>query len=230
MSAIISTLGGENRLILDNSRFARQPFFMINSTWQKLRIGMRLCLADSGSDVSSCSLHIGICTGDTNIFGDSGVSPTHFFGANMVGNFNTFVRATGPTRYGCSFGAAEEWGNGVLLIGTGGGGDLEPNTWNIGATDSNRTLFFVDIIKGNPDWHIQLFRNTDTACTDVDKATFDAQVVNEVATLAGHSFTPLNDWGIMRESTYGVFDHVNINWNHTNPVFKISDLAVVQFA
>lgn len=203
---------------------------MLNSTWQKLRIGMRICMSDSGADATSCSFHVGICAGNTNIFGDTGVSPAHFFGANFVGNFNTFVRATGPTRYGCSFAAVEEWGNGVLLVGTGGGGDLEPATWNIGAGDSNRTCLFVDIIKGTPNWSVQVFRNTATACTDVDQATFNAQVVNENAVVGGHGFTPVDPWGGVAESTYGVLNYLNIHWNHTTPIFKISDLAVVQFA
>lgn len=203
---------------------------MLGTTWQKLRIGMRLCMSDSGGDATSCSFHVGICKGSTSIFGDGGSAPQHFIGANFVGNFNTFIRATGPTRYGCSFAAAEEWLNGVLLIGNGGSGDLEPGTWQIGATDSNRTLLFLDILKNISGWKVQVFRNTDASVADVSKATFDAQVINESASVPGHGFAPVNTWGTVDEATNGYFDRVNLNWNHDSPAFKISDLTVVQFA
>jgi len=225
----ISTLSGENRIILGAGQFARQPLFMQSSSWTKMRIGMRLCMSDAGADATSCSFHVGICHNNSSIFGDAGASPQHFIGANFVGNFNTFVRATSPTRYGCSFVAGEEWLNGVLLVGDGGAGDLEPSTWVIGASDTNRTLMFLDITKNVGGWKLNIFRNTSTSVTDVDKATFDSVVTTESAVLTGHSFAGEQTWGHVDETTNGAFNHVNLSWNHNTPVFKISDLTLVKF-
>jgi hypothetical protein len=229
--ATIQTVGGENRLIVGSDRFARQPSFMLSTTWTKMRIGLRMCMSDSGASATSCSLHVGISKGNTSIFGDAGSAPAHWIGCNYVGNFNTFVRAASPVvQYGCSFVAGEEWVNGVLQIGTGGSGDMEPSTWVLGATDSNRTCLFVDITKNIGGWVLQYFRNTDTSCPDVSKATFDAQVVTESPTVSGHSLVPAQTWGIVNEATNGYFDHVNLNWNHASPTFKISDITLVKFA
>jgi len=230
----IQTVSGENRMMLgndSNDRFARQPLFMQSTTWKKLRIGLRLCMADSGGNATSCSLHVGISHGNTSLFGDGGSAPSHWIGANYVGNFNTFSRQSSPVvGYGCSFVAGEEWLNGVLLTGNGGAGDLEPSTWVIGATDSNRTCLFLDILKADSGWILQYFRNTDTSAPDVSKATFDAQVIVPSPTITGHSLVPAQTWGTVNEATNGYFDHLNINWNHTSPQFKISDITVVKLA
>lgn len=106
---------------------------------------------------------------------------------------------------------------------------MEPSTWNIGAGDSNRTLFFVDIIKGPTNWTLTYFRNTNSACTDVSKATFDANVVLPTPSVTDHSFQSGQSWGV-NEAANGYMDHVNINWNFTVPVFKISDITIVKLA
>jgi len=228
MSAIISSVGGENRLILDSSRFARQPFFMVGQAWQKLRIGMRLCMSDSGGNINPASFNVLACNGDTSIWGDPGAAPHHAVGMNWVGNFATFIRATSPvTQYGCSFSSGSCFVNGVNVSSVGV--DMEPSTWCIGATDNNRTVLFVDIQKGPTQWTLSYFRNTDNNCVDVSKATFDAQVVSGNPVIAGHGFqTPGNL--LVNEAANGIMDHINVSWNFGVPVFKISDLAVVQLA
>jgi hypothetical protein len=225
--AIISTVGGENRLILGADRIARQPSFMLGTTWQKMRIGMRLCMSDSGANVSPADFIVGVCSGNSSIYGDSGSAPKHFYGISLVGSFATFTRGTSPTRYGCAFSSGICFVNGSLS--TSSATNMEPSTWNIGADDSSRTLFFVDITKGNPAWSLTYFRNTNTACTDVDKDTFDAQVILPSPSLTDHSFQSPQSWNV-NEAANGYMDHININWNFAIPVFKISDITVVKLA
>lgn len=225
MSAIIENLGGENRIVLDNSRFARPVAFMTGNSWQKIRIAMRLCMSDTGGSVSPCSFYVGICAGTSAIIGDP--SAAHWFGVNFVGNFNTFGYATSPNRYQCLFAAGGNIVNGVLVSSSPA--DMETDQWQIGAGESNRTCLFVDILKGNPNYSCQYFRNTQNACTDVDSATFLNQALNDPPTIADHSFVAAQSWAA-NDTTQGQFTAVNISWNRTTPVFKISDLAVIQLA
>lgn len=225
MSAIIQNVGGENRIILDISRFARPVAFMVGNSWQKLRVAMRLCMSDTGGSISPCSLYVGICQGTSAIIGDP--TAAHWYGVNFVGNFTTFSHSTGPSRYGCAFAGGGNIVNGVLVSSSGA--DMENDTWQIGATDSNRTCLFVDITKGPVNYTCTYLRNTQNACTDVDSATFLNQALNDPPTIADHSFVPAQAWAV-NEATQGQFTAVNISWNRSSPVFKISDIAVVQLA
>jgi len=225
MSASISNLSGDKRIILGDDRFARPPSFMQSGSWQKLRIGLRLCMSDSGANATSSFLHIGICAGTSAIMGDA--TPAHWFGLELVGNFNVYQRFTSPTRYLCPFISGYNVVNGVQV--SGHAASMETVGWQIGATDTNRTLFFLDIAKGSPDYTVSFFRNTGTACTDVDAATFLSLVSSSSPSLTDHSFTTPASWAV-NEATEGQFTAVNVSWNHSNPVFKISELAVVRLA
>lgn len=227
MAAIISTLSGENRIVMDACRWARGIDFLSDRSWALVRIGLRYCLADSGANLSSVSLHVGLCSGNTDIFGDGGSAPTHFFGINMTGNFGTLARTAGPpARYTANFTAGETWVNGALSAGSPS--DMETASQFIGATDTNRTLLFVDIFRRTTNYSCRYFRNTSTAVTDVSKATFDAQVLLTTPTVTNHSFVATQAWAC-NEATNGYFDHVNLSWVNSSTI-KISDIAVVRLA
>lgn len=223
MAAIISDLSGDKRIILGIDRFVRQPSFMLATNWVKIRIGMRICMSDGGGDLNGCNFWVGVCSGNTSIYGDVS-GPAHAFGMSLFGNgFSVLARATAPTRYLSTVSGVTTT---VAGVQTGAGADCEPATANIFCSDTSRTAYFVDITKGSPNFSATYFRNTSATATDLDKATFDAQVIMAVPTITNHGMSNASVSGV-DEATNGYFDHINVYWSRSTTI-KISDLTVVR--
>jgi len=210
------------------ARFARQPDIMADDAWQKIRVGLRLDMSDSGSSLATNTFNfrVGLCSGTASIYGDAG-GPAHGINSRLIPG----TRLTAPIRYLTSFISGELF---VAGVKTFSGGDLETGTAYTGATGTNRTLFFVDFeraLLGNPtDMGVTVFRCTNASVSDVSQATFASAVVTEAAVVSEHAFTSTQTVTGVDEDTNGVFDHISINWVLSNPTFRISDLEVVRFA
>ena len=222
---IISDIGGDKRIILDNGYFGRRATCLGRAGWTRLRIALRFCLSDSGGNVTSTYFGIGLCCGAT-FKGASGPQPAHGLYFELYGNSATFTRSTTPTRYEQSFVATTCYKNGVAS--TYGVADLENSTMYMGANDSLRTVLLCDITRSGTTYTVTQFRNTSTACTDVSQATFDSVARMGEPVLTNHGYNTGTTITV-NEPTDGIFDHVNVAWNHDDPVIKISDLKVVRF-
>lgn len=228
MANTIQDISSDQRIVMSLARFARQPDIMADDAWQKIRVGLRLDMSDSGASLATNTFFfwVGVCSGTASIMGDAG-GPSHFIGSRLVPG----TRSTAPIKYGTTFIDAQEWVSGSLIQGSL---DLESGTTFTGATGTNRTLFFVDFtrniggISGN--FGVTVFRCNNSSVTDVSQATFDSAVATENAVVSGHAFTSTATLTGVDEEADGVFDHINVNWVLSNPTFRISDLEVVRFA
>jgi hypothetical protein len=164
-----------HRAVLQNSQDARPlPF---GSSWTRLRIGLRLHARNYASDIiNTPRFAFGLISGTSNLFGDG--STSHFVGVRL--NAATWT-LTGSNRFLVPNGSIIP----IKKIGTtvtSGSAFFPASQWGIGAgADSavaDRTVFFVDFIKGSPNYSIQCFSwiNTGATPADVDLDTFNVQM------------------------------------------------------
>ena len=223
MASIISTLSGENRIVMnDTSRFARGSA-IFGGSWTKVRVGIRYCVSDTGANMTGVQFGVGICAGSTNINGDA--SPSHYLGFRLVGNSAILVRGAGPpVNYLWNYTAAT-----VVVAGVvSDSGDIEGGNYYTAAANTNRVLLFCDISKSFNTYTLNYFRNTNIACSDVSQATFDAQVLAQTPVVTDHAYSN-STTRTADEATNGLFDHINLSWvNTSGATLKISDIAAVR--
>lgn len=187
---------------------------------------MRYCFTDVGTSLTSAQLRVGLCSGTTNILGDA--TTDHFVGFRLTGNSATLTRGAGPPAY-------YTWDYTAVSVVVDGvssdTGDIEPAIYYTSAATTNRTCLFCDIARSGTTFTMDYFRQYSTAVADVSQATYEAQLLNDDATIADHAFISSPGTRTADEATNGVFDHINISWdNGTGASMEISDLALVRLA
>lgn len=225
----------DNRVVLQNSQDARPlPF---GSSWTRLRIGVRLHMRQYSEVGNITGLGIngtpprfafGLVSGTTNLFGDA--STTHFIGVRW--NATTWT-LTGSNRFLVSNGSVIP----IKKVGTtvtSGSAFFPTSQWGIGAgAESNaadRTVLFLDITKGSPNYTLQLFGwiNTGVAPVDVSFANFKEQMILSAPSISGHAMSDTQDIAITELD--GAFNAVTFSWNQTLPQIEIEDIALKRFA
>ena len=225
MSIIVSNLSSDKRIIMGQDWCGRSAPCLSRS-WVKVRIGIRFCTADSGTNVTTASFRVGLAAG-ASFYGQGGSNPTHEALFLVTGNSSTWNRTNAATPYyNSAFSAGEGYANGVGY--TGSAADIEDGTGVFFASDTNRSCIFFEFTKGTP-WTMRYFRNTSGSPTDVSDSTFLSQLQAVNPSIANHSFNGGSTMTV-NEATYGYFTHVALHWNQTNPVLKISDVAVAVIA
>lgn len=216
----------DNRIQLSNSHFARAHGV---SSWSKLRIALRFSMNDSGANLTSTPVFaVGLCSGTSNIYGDASV--THFVGLLPISA--TWTRLTSALCYATN----------------ASGGDVTP-TKKIGSTETHGTaigsqtvqipadvtiamrwMWFVDILKGTPNYTLSYFAVTSrSTATDVSVADFLTQANLGSPSFAGHGNSGTQTIAV-DEATNGTLDCVNISWDRVTPEIELSDLAVVKLS
>lgn len=198
----------------------------IGTSWNKLRIAMRWSMRSSGANITGTPrLVFGLCSGSSNPFGDA--TTTHFIGCRSGAATWTLAGA----RY--AFG-----GNAWFPIKKVGTTITEGTTFTATATcvglgaitnTADRTLFFLDITKGSPNYTFNVFNNTEATVADITLTTFLAQVEVEAAVVANHAFRTAQTLAV-NEGTDGTLDHINFHWDRTAPEPEICDIAIARFA
>lgn len=229
----------DNRAKLANGNIARLWSSAVGTSWSVIRVGIRLSIEDSGANIiSTPRFAFGICSGTSNIFMDA--TTTHFFGA--VSNGATWQRRTTGTGYSDnSYGVGGNPGytnNGycvakrigsTLTVGSGFiGGDYCRIGWN---TTPFRTVQFLEITKGSPNFSIKLFAQNTGAGTGVDQslASFLSNMELTSPSITNYAFSGTQTMAI-DEGTNGSFNAVNVAWDRNSPSIEISDVAVVKFS
>lgn len=233
----VSTISGDNRILVGADYCGRAAQCLLNHNWTRLRIAMRLCVADSGADVgvtlpvtAQANFRVGLASGASlfSVAPPVPPAPTHAALFRLIGNNGIWFRQVGPpVSYLREFTAGELFVNGVQT--TGSAGDIEASGHYLGATDANRTLMFCDFIRATPGagtWTMNYFRNGDPSCVDVDQATFETQSLLVSPAVLNHVWAGGSTMAVS-EATNGYFTHVNLFWNQAAPVIKISDLRVI---
>ncbi len=213
----------DKRASMTNATWVRPiPF---GTSWTKLRLGIRMQMTDTGSGLTSAQFFMGVCSGSTNIFGDE--TTTHACGWRSTG---VWTRETS--------------GSAVHYHPTGG--TMKP-TKRVGSTITDgtaffpvtacrfnaraaseiaaRTVIFVDVLKGSPNFTFQLFGYTDsTAEQDVSRDTFLVEVARAIPSISNYTQSATQTLAVNEAD--GSLNHVGIHWDQSVPMMELCDIAV----
>jgi len=223
-SILLRNIGGldDKRFVLSNSQLARTLF--IGTTWNKIRIGLRQTMPDSGGNVGSLKWGLGVCSGLTNLFGDA--TTTNFFGLgpDVYANGVTATRVAGPPpSYSWSHFAVRRVGS-TYTAGSGSVGHIfaDPAT-------GYRTIFLLDITKGSPNWTANFFRRSvNTTPADISKEVFLQQMEAATPVLTNHAAS--GNIALAMDEGAGACDSVNLSWNTSSPGIELSEIAVARLS
>lgn len=212
-------------MILSNSTPCRPPTILLSS-WTKMRVAARLCIRDQGVNLTGTPrLALGLCSGSTNTFGAA--TTTHFVG--VVTNNATLTRNAGPPVYysGLNLAACKRVGSTLTTNASainGGGSFMFAQP-----ADGYRTLFFVDIEKGSPNYTMNAFYRNSSTGADVSADDFLYYAQLDTPSLTGYNFGTARTVAV-DEGADGTLDHVNPAWSMASPQIEISDLAIVKLS
>lgn len=217
----------DNRIQLSNSQCARQWSTSLGTGWTKIRVGCRISVTTTGSNLSGTPrLAIGVQVGTANLWQDAG-GPTHW--AGVLSN-TTWTAHTGNGVQGYYLGSGLSIGKKIATTLTAGGstGDFSL-FWN---STTLRSCLFVDITKGSPNFTFNIFCfniANGFISSDTSLATYLANVVLPSPSVTNHAMSGAITLAI-DEATNGYFDSVGIAWDRTDALIEISDVCVVRLA
>lgn len=227
--ANLITLNEEQNLELLDEEIGRK--ISVGSTWNSLRIGVRLYVDSTLTSYYMAPPFIcGLCSGDTNMYHSD--TTTHF-----VGLRTPTIDWTSYSTYGMLF--DKSW--------TSGDNDLKivkkiNNTLTTFTTPSGRTFgaiksdapfpscFALDIIKGDPNWTFNIYTSTpDTqrGYEDFIRLMHNPSVPTQYLAYKRTASVAAID---IDELTNGYLDTINLGW--FSPLYKlyIADVAYSVFS
>lgn len=211
----------EKAIQSQNATFAR--LVSIGTSWTKVRVGMRLHMESTGANlVSTPRLAVGFCSGTANQFGDA--TTGHFVG--VVSNSATWSFQAGP--YYNTLGLAPGKRVGSTLTNSGGFASNFSINAGAAANTADRSLLFVDLTKGSPNFTINCFCQNSPG-QDVTVANFLAQMTLVTPAFAGHDY-PAGITIAVDEGTDGTLDAINVAWDRSTPFMEFCDIAVAILA
>jgi len=221
MANITETFVGDKSLQLGNEQFVRT--MAMGSSWTKLRVCMRCAFDDSGGDILTAKLMMGVCTGLTDFNSGSAdcagftlgydTTASRFAGPPVYYEFNGIANTRAFTKVGATL---------TLVNGANVSNSLSA------APTTRRSLWFTDITKGTGLTTISkwTFATGAGAQADRTRQTYLAWLQDE-ATAGGTLGT-----GAASTPAYtgaNLFDSVFVYWNKSTPVINIYDLTVIRF-
>ena len=221
----------DKRIVLSNSQLAR-PFSI--ASWTKVRIALRLIMTNTGANISSASFWVGLSSGTTNLIMDAttdnwcGIVTATGASAAPV----TMVYGTSPSRYKYSSNvmAAKRVGS----TATSNSSTIDSADFmglKADATLAHRSLLFVDITRGSPNYTINAALAYDYWSAGTGDATLaDFLLQAETASPSHTNHVAGTAKTLAVDESTGAFNAVNIGWNKTSPTIEICDLAVVKLA
>ncbi len=203
----------------------------IGTSWQKIRIGMRFSIYDTGSDATVApgtfmGLQLGICQGDSYALTDP----------NIV-DFMGFKIPDGSTRTywsrGSGYAPAIYYSTDYICLLTKTGASwtrssvTNGNTYLAAAPAILRSLLYLDITKGSPSYTLTLRSPTSASMTDASRYAYLTSLENEAAPVspAAFSATTLT----LDYAGAGLHDSVAIHWGNLIPAIDICDINVLRF-
>ena len=211
----------EQCIALAASQFGRAHGYGDN--WNTLRIGLNCNFESSGASLVGTVLRIGLCHGTTHMPGDATTDNSYGIKFQPAWYYHAGSDyAVNPTPYPNAFSRV---GTTETLSAT----DLNGR---IGLVGLKRVCFFLDIIKGSPNYTFKVFMPSSSGTfADSTPAIFLAQVTSLTPTLTACSYTSPTGTGLaINTGTNGVLDTVYVGWNMLTPRFFIGNLAVVRLA
>lgn len=225
--SVIVAVNSLNTIQMSNSTWGRPV--SIPSTWTKVRVGLLISChsTQSGVLVSNPSFAVGLCSGTSNMIGD--LTPKHFVG--------TFTNQGTPTYW---TGQPKGWSNILVypIVNVNGSqtqGTQISNAWSLGYSDQTgpyRTLYYLDITKGSPNYTLSPYSlyNTTTAYTDSSVAIFLTNLPIASPGIGGSYTAPTGQTVPVNEATNGTLDTVNVWWNRADALMYVSAVGVAVLA
>lgn len=209
----------DKRAVLTNSQFARAlPF---GTTWSSIRIGIRWHTRDIGVSTAAENFCVGLCSGSTNLVGDATTDNWCGMRTNSAGfrTSTTYRLSPRPSKkVGATFTDGSAF-SGLPNFDVGHGAATPA---------ADRTLLFVDITKGSPNYTFRVFANVAEGPSDRSLFNFLTQMEAATPSISEHALSSNQTLAV--DESGGVFNHVNISWGITIPEIEICDLAVARFA
>ncbi len=230
-NAFANALTPDKGLSLSNEEYVRK--MSIGSNWNMLRIGVQCSwVTDCQTSLSGAAFVMGVCSGVTNPYAQS--TTTNFIGANLCGQSTTgtVTAVFGPPYYLSVSGACilRRVGSSTTVAG-----NTTFNTFFNGTGLTKRSIYYLDITKGSPNYTLKLWGTQDgTSFGAVEGTTAGFIGAISVATPApaGSSamITAINNATVACDETAGAFDSINIFWNKTTFAVDICYLQVYRFS
>lgn len=216
----------DKRAALSNAQIARAlPF---GTSWNKIRIGFRYSVTDSGGNLTVPILSVGVCSGTTNMIADA--TTTNWVGFRS--GVRDFARYTSPTHYRVGYSSGGPNFPATTRVGTTITQGIGYNTdWNSSAQPSDyRWVCIAEIEKGSPNYTLAVLLNSGSPPTaaDVSLPTFLGAMQASTPTIAQHYWQ--TNCVVAASEVAGSFDTLNIAWNQTTSVLEISDLAIAKMS
>jgi len=172
---------------------------------------------NGGGNLSTPRFFFGVCSGTTNIFADATTD-------NAVGVMTSDVWTFQTTFYNQTAFKPTTRVNTTTTQGT----TFAANTAVPCTQAADRSIFFCDIVKGNPNYSLRLFAPDNAVVTDQSNATFLAQMELASPSLTGYTFSTTQT--IAASEGPGAFNAVCLSWDRTTPVMEVCDIAVTRFS
>jgi hypothetical protein len=209
----------DQRASLGNDQIIRQ---IQTSSWNKIRVGMRMCVTSQSTITGTPKLYIGV-SNNSNAAGNNGAGSrivNHFVGALSTTASWAFTSSS-PGYYTVAFTSARRItatdttsGSGTVLI------TADPT--------SARCFIAVDIDKTNSAAvKIDMVgpSNAITGIPDVSLATFISQLKSDAVILDGYVKNSLTTTLSINEGVNGSLNSVNISWMKTLERLEFSDVS-----
>lgn len=225
MSATILTQLTDQGIQLSNAAGARQ--LGVGTSWNRLRVGARVCITDSGINLSGTPrFYLGVQAGAVNN-PLSGSAATHFVGlitssGNWTRSGSTYSVASGPF-YGKQVGTA------ISTVAVNVTTVFPWNTYRL-------YVSMIEITKGSPNFTLQVLTVNNINASPVPFANFIAGM--ETSSFAGvpaaigtGSLVAQPAAGIaVNEGTDGQLDSVSIAWDRSSVEVFFADVAYAVFS
>lgn len=215
----------DKRIVLSNSQFAR-PFSI--SSWATLRIGIRWITNNTAATITTPRFYIGLSSGSTNLIMDA--TTDNWCGIATQGSWSYYAGGfpAAPVEYfGYNMRATKRVGSTLTDNSSSSTPDASVPA---DATTADRTILFVDITKGSPNYTflVRKYRNVDAPSVDISAADFLTKMGEPTPTATSHGLGTAKTLAV--DETTGVFNHVNIGWDQASPTIEICDLAVAKLS
>ncbi len=235
MASIISNsfanaLSPDKGLSLANEEYVRK--MSIGSNWNMLRIGVQCSwVTDCTVSLSGAAFVIGVCSGVTNTYSQG--TTTNFVGANLCGQTATgnITANFNPPWYLTVSGAC--FLRRVASSTTVTGGTTFGTIFN-GTALTKRSIYYLDITKGSPNYTMKLWGTQDGVSfgsTEGTTAGFLGAISVATPAPAGSSaLISIASSAVACDETAGGFDSVSIFWNKTTYAVDICYLQLFRFS
>ena len=226
----------EEVVVLSNSSWARKLDF--GTSWNSLRVGVLVQsrhLPTSPNNIpflgndetAGPRFGFGLCSGTTP---PTKLTAGHWAGALTTGA-SWLESDQGGQSYVMAFTSMAPFKKvGASFSGAANFAGVAPT---IGATALKpagflRTMLFVDIVKGSPNYGFKLFASGSVhTAGDRDRATFLTQMEAQPPSSSGYVYTAEVSLAV-NEAVDGIFDSVGVFYERTGPEIEISDVALAR--